>query len=263
MVSGAATTTGVNMTGQENFPRYPCPTGTLLTYVQVNQSFVFPVTQVTAAFGEWATSPLFPNVTNSTGGDTVGATHTININAANISLNEVLVSRTSNDTSGYEQYTWNSTDSVTAMGITLANYSTVLQIYDPDYPTTQMIGNSSIVVLFTNACLSSQAEGMTLLSTLGNLELQNLVSAVAGNVTSSSTTAAAGAMSTAASTASMVSSMASSAATSASSMASSAASGASSAASSAASGASSAALSATSVVGSAVSAAVSAVSSTA
>lgn len=214
-----------------------------------------PVTQVTGAIGEWATSPVFPNVTDGQGGNDPGATHTINV--GNISLPEVLVSYVANDTSGSAIWTWNGSlpEPVSAMGVSLASYSTVLQVYDPDYTATGSIGNTTFINLFTNACATPQAEAMQLLMTLGGLELSNAAAALSGNMTmpGGSSTAAESGMSSMASSTEMMSSMASStemmssmesATSGASSTASSAASDASSAASSAASGAESAATSA-------------------
>jgi len=78
-----------------------------------------------------------------------GATHTINV--GEIALPEVLVSYVANDTSGSGIWTWNGSlpEPVTAMGVQLSNYSTVLQIYDPDYTTTGTIGNTTFINLFS------------------------------------------------------------------------------------------------------------------
>lgn len=190
------------------------------------------------------------------GGNTPGATHTINV--GNISLPEVLVSYVANDTSGSAIWTWNGSlpEPVTAMGVSLSNYSTVLQIYDPDYTTTNMIGNTTFINIFTNACATPQAEAMQLLMTLGGLELSNVAGALSGNSTmgggmstaaesgASSTAAESGASSTAESAASSGTSAAESGATSAASAAESGASGATSAVESAATSAASAASSA-------------------
>jgi hypothetical protein len=203
------------------------------------------------------------------GGNEAGATHTINV--GEIALPEVLVSYVANDTSGSGIWTWNGSlpEPVTAMGVQLSNYSTVLQIYDPDYTTTGTIGNTTFINLFTNACAIPQAEAMQLLMTLGGLELSNVAAALSGNSTSggassapaemSSTAVSESASSAATSAASSASSVASSASSGASSAASSAASGAESATSAAASGASSVASAAASGASSAVAAATSAV----
>lgn len=223
------------------------------------------VTQVTGAVGEWASSPVFPNVTSPEGGNEPGATHTINV--GNISLPEVLVSYVANDTSGSAIWTWNGSlpEPVTAMGVSLASYSTVLQIYDPDYTTTGEIGNSTFINLFTNACLTPQAEGMQLLMTLGGLELSNAAAALSGNSTTpgaSSTAAESGASTAAESGASSATSAAESGASSASSAAESGASSATSAAESAATSAASAVESGASSAASAASSAVAAATST-
>lgn len=79
-------------------PPCDCSAGTLLTYAEVNQTFQVPITQLTQAAGEFATSPIFPNITESQGGNEVGATHTFNLMGLNVS--EVLVNVTTNSTSG-------------------------------------------------------------------------------------------------------------------------------------------------------------------
>lgn len=260
--SAASTASSSAAAGEERFPAYPCPAGTLLTYAAVNQTFQVPITQLTQAAGEFATSPIFPNITQSEGGNSVGATHSFDLMGLNVS--EVLVNVTTNSTSGSAIWNWNNTAPITISGIAgiegleLANYSTVLQLYDPDFTTTGEIGNTSFANLFTNACFSNQEQGMAILSTLGNLELGNLATAVGSN--SSMTGGETSMMSSMMPSSTMDSMMSSSTMMSA---ASSAASGAESATSAAASGASSAVSGASSVAGDATSAAASAASSAA
>jgi type IV secretory pathway TrbL component len=205
------------------------------------------------------------------GGNDAGATHTINV--GEISLPEVLVSYVANQTSGSGIWTWNGSlpAPVSAMGVQLSNYSTVLQIYDPDYTTTNMIGNTTFINLFTNACATPQAEAMQLLMTLGGLELSNAAAALSGGNSTmpmssgameSSMPMSSMAMSSAESAMSSVESATSSAASGASSAESSATSAASSAASGAASSAESAASGVTSAAASAASSAAAAVTST-
>jgi len=257
--SAAATATGTGAIGDERYAAYPCPAGTLLTYAEVNQTFDgVSITQLTQAAGEFATSPIFPNITESQGGNTVGATHTFNL--MGLPISEVLVNVTTNQTSGSAIWNWNNTAPITIdglagiSGLQLANYSTVLQLYDPDFTTTGTIGNSSIAVLFTNACFSNQEQGVALLQTLGNLELGNLATAagnstmMSGNMTSSAAPAASTAASSAASGASSATSAAASGASSVASAASSAVSAPVSGASSVASAATSAAVGAASSV---------------
>lgn len=246
--SSAATSGGG--AGNETYPAYPCPAGFLLTYASVNQTVPVSVTQVTQAAGQWADSPLFPNVTDAQGGNDAGATHTINVGG--ISLPEVLISAESNTTSGSAIWNWNGslTEPVSAMGVSLSNYSTVLQIYDPDYTTTGTIGNTTLIKIFTNACATPQAEAVQLLTTLGGLELSNIAGALGGNSTEGGETTAASSAAPESTT--------SGASESATSAASEATSGAESATSAAASGAESATSAAASGVESAISGATSA-----
>lgn len=180
-----------NVTGTEANPLYPCPAGYLLTYGQTNQTVPLPVTEATAAAGEWASSPLFPNVTDAMGGTEPGATHTLNV--MGIAIPEVLVAAEANATSGFAQWTWNNTAPVdtTPLGapLMISNYSTVFKAYDPDFTTTQEIGNTTFLQIFTNACImGGQAEGVTLLETLGQLELSALIAAASSNMTMTNST---------------------------------------------------------------------------
>lgn len=166
-----------------------------------------------------------------------------------ISINEVLVNATANATSGYAQWTWNSTAPVNAGPVTLDTYQTVFRVYDPDFTTTQEIGNTTFVQIFTNACANDQAAAQPLLETLGSLEL-GLLGAALSNATAPAATTAAAPASSAAETATSAVESASSAATSAvesaTSAVSSAASGAAASATSVASAATSAAAALTS-----------------
>jgi len=248
MSSAAATSTGMT-TGNQSYPLYPCPTGFLLTYVEQNVTIDMPVTNVTSALGDWATSPIFPNVTASNGASDVGATHTLNVGG--VDLMETLVDVMTNETSGYAMWNWNLTNGpVTAMNVSVSNYSTVLSVYDPDFTTTGMIGNSTVAQIFVNFCASEQAAGISLVGTLTQLELGTLEQVVASNGTAmpSSTSSAAPESTTAMSSTDMSSTDMSS-----TMMSSGATDSATSAAASATSGAASAVSDATSAVASAAS----------
>lgn len=158
-------------TGNESYPLYPCPTGFLLTYVEQNVTVDVPITQVGQAIGNWSDSPIFPNVTDAMGGTEVGATHTLNL-AGGIALPEVLVNATTNSTSGYAMWNWNYTAApLTAGNVSISNYTTVFSIFDPDFPTTQMIGNTTTAQIYVNFCASEQAAGAALVGLLTAAEL--------------------------------------------------------------------------------------------
>jgi len=178
-------------TGNESYPLYPCPTGFLLTYVEQNVTVDVPITQVGQAIGNWSDSPIFPNVTDAMGGTEVGATHTLNL-AGGIALPEVLVNATTNSTSGYAMWNWNYTAApLTAGNVSISNYTTVFSIFDPDFPTTQMIGNTTTAQIYVNFCASEQAAGAALVGLLTAAELAAfqqvaMGGAMAGNETMSS-----------------------------------------------------------------------------
>ncbi|CAD6582113.1 MAG: peroxin [Cyphobasidiales sp. Tagirdzhanova-0007] len=198
----AAATAANTTTGNETYSGYPCPVGYELTYVAQNISLPIPITQAVSAFGAWASSPFFPNVSMVSGANAVGDSHTINVGGVN--LNEMLVGVIMGGPSGSAQWTWNLTNGpATIMGVGVSNYSTVLALYDPGYTATNMTGTNSTALLYTNFCANSQPNGMSLLTTLDSLELGSLASLVSSNsstpaMNSSSTAAPAAAMTTAA-----------------------------------------------------------------
>jgi len=231
-------------TGNESYPLYPCPTGFLLTYVEQNVTVDVPITQVGQAIGNWSDSPIFPNVTDAMGGTEVGATHTLNL-AGGIALPEVLVNATTNSTSGYAMWNWNYTAApLTAGNVSISNYTTVFSIFDPDFPTTQMIGNTTTAQIYVNFCASEQAAGAALVGLLTAAELAAFEQVAMGAMMNGTDTEGEDTMT------SMMPTM-----TSSMPMESSAASAVESATSAAASGASSVASAATSAAAGATSAA--------
>lgn len=75
-------------------PAYPCPSGYSLTYAATNVTVPYNTSRVAAAFGNWATSPFYPNITNATGDSDINASH--NIHVAGLEIHERLVDRVFN-----------------------------------------------------------------------------------------------------------------------------------------------------------------------
>lgn len=205
MTAAPAAATAANLTtGNETYSAYPCPVGYELTYVAANISLPVPIAQAVSAFGAWASSPIFPNVSMVSGANAVGDSHIINVGGVN--LDEMLVGVIMGGPSGSAQWTWNLTNGpATIMGVGVSNYSTVLALYDPGYTATNMTGTNSTALLYTNFCANSQPNGISLVTTLDSLELGSLASLVSSNsstpaMNSSSTASPAAATTTAATT---------------------------------------------------------------
>lgn len=160
------------------YPLYPCPMGDSLTYEQGNRTLGQPIDQTNSAVGEWATASFFPNITESEGGSTIGATHTWN--DMGIPYPETLVNTTMEGGSAYTQYVYNSTAPVTVNGTTISQYQAVYKAYDPTYPGTGERGPSTLVQIFINACANDQDAARPLLQDIISTQL----GLVSGNDTS-------------------------------------------------------------------------------
>ena len=76
----SACTTAANVTtGNQTYSMYPCPEGYLLTYFAANMTLPVPVSRAVAAYGNWSSSPTFPNLTAVMGASAVGASHVITV----------------------------------------------------------------------------------------------------------------------------------------------------------------------------------------
>ena len=100
-----------------------------------------------------------------------------------VALTETLVNVSLGGASGSAAYTWNLTNGpADALGTSLANYSTVLSLYDPGFTATNMTGTNTTALLYTNFCTSGQAStGMPLAAILAAIELGNLAGSVSNS----------------------------------------------------------------------------------
>jgi len=181
LTPSAAVPTGSNDddTDSVDYSNYPCPEGYLLTYAQGNRTLGQPIDVTNAAVGEWADAIIFPNLTASEGGSTIGATHTFNL--AGVAFPEVLINSTNEGGSAYVQYVYNNTAPVTVGDVTLSNYSAVYKSYDPTFPITGTRGPSTLVQIFINACASDQDAARPLLQNLIDVQLGLITNDTAGN----------------------------------------------------------------------------------